>query len=123
MEGADRAHLVDAVQFVLGDIAPLSVEAQGCVGDMRRATFYYPTLIASWENIPGATERVTFHGAHSTLTIGPSDGRLAHRRNFIDCMRTRRAPVSDIETAVRSTSACIEADMALRSLFQLEASS
>jgi predicted dehydrogenase len=124
MVGADRAHLVDAVQFVLGDAVPLSVEAQGSGPDaMRLATFHYPTLIASWENIPAAAEAVTFHGAHATLTVGPSDGRLAHWRNFVDCVRTRRVPVSDIESCVRSTAACLDAELALRSLSKLEVSS
>jgi predicted dehydrogenase len=101
MTGARRVHLIDAVQFAFGEATPLSVAAQGGPGKIRLATFCYPGFVASWEE--GACETVSFHGSHATLTVGREDSRACHWRNFIECVRSRRKPVSDIETAVRST--------------------
>jgi predicted dehydrogenase len=38
-----------------------------------------------------------------------------HWKNFIDCIKSREKPVSDIETCVRSSTACILANLSLRS--------
>jgi Oxidoreductase family, NAD-binding Rossmann fold len=108
MTGGNRVHLIDAVQFAFGEISPLSVVAQGC-GKVRIATLHYAGFIASWED--GPAESVTFHGAHRTLTVGQDEARAAHWRNFMDCVRSRKTPVSDIATSVRSTAI----ELALRS--------
>ncbi len=39
---------------------------------------------------------------------------LPHWRNFIECIRTREQPASDIETCVRSSTACILANLSMR---------
>jgi predicted dehydrogenase len=39
---------------------------------------------------------------------------VPHWKNFLECMKTREKPMSDIETCVRSSSACILANLALR---------
>jgi hypothetical protein len=37
-----------------------------------------------------------------------------HWRNFIECIRTRATPVSDIETCVRSSTACLLGNLSMR---------
>lgn len=44
-----------------------------------------------------------------------NDSHLDHVRNFLDCVKSRRRPVSDIEIGHRSTSACLLGNVALRS--------
>jgi len=39
---------------------------------------------------------------------------VPHWKNFIECIRTRARPVSDIETCVRSSTACILANLSMR---------
>jgi predicted dehydrogenase len=39
---------------------------------------------------------------------------VPHWQNFIDCVRTRATPTSDIETCVRSSTACILANLSMR---------
>mgnify|MGYP000882389215 CR=1 FL=1 len=50
--------------------------------------------------------------------IGPNEIQFPrstdHRRNFLDCVRTRRQPLSPIEAAVRSDTICHQADIAMR---------
>jgi hypothetical protein len=50
--------------------------------------------------------------------FGPRDIRLpvspGHRRNFLDCIRTRTRPVSHLESAVRSDTVCHLDDIAIR---------
>jgi hypothetical protein len=48
------------------------------------------------------------------------DGLLRHVANMLECMRTRKKPQSDIEYAHRSSSACLLANVALRSKERLE---
>jgi hypothetical protein len=42
-------------------------------------------------------------------------GNAEHWENFLDCIRTRRHPISDIETCQRSTAACLLGNIAFRS--------
>ena len=37
-----------------------------------------------------------------------------HWKNFIDCIKSREKPISDIETCVRSSTACILANLSMR---------
>ncbi|MFC2124821.1 Gfo/Idh/MocA family protein [Bacteroidota bacterium] len=50
--------------------------------------------------------------------IGPDEIRLPksndHRRNFLDCVKTRQQPICPIEVAVRSDTVCHQADIAIR---------
>jgi len=39
----------------------------------------------------------------------------AHWANFLECIKTRQKPISDIETCFRTTAACILGNIALRS--------
>ena len=53
-----------------------------------------------------------------TATIGPDEIHLPasnnHRRNFLECVRTRRQPICPVETAVRSDTICHLDDIAIR---------
>ena len=48
------------------------------------------------------------------------DGLLVHVGNMLDCMRTRKMPQTNIEYGHRSSSACLLANVALRSKERLE---
>jgi predicted dehydrogenase len=84
---------------------------------------------------------ITFHGTQGTLFVDrtvcrliPEKGadleaieerarnhmNLAHWANFLECMRTRKKPVCDIEIGHRSTSTCILGNIALRSRTRLD---
>ena len=79
---------------------------------------------------------ILFHGADATLYINreyfeitPESGRNvearrvknenrqgeAHVRNFLDCVKSRQRPTSDIEIGHRSTTTCLLGNVALRS--------
>ncbi|MHC4351742.1 MAG: Gfo/Idh/MocA family protein [Planctomycetota bacterium] len=53
-----------------------------------------------------------------TATIGPNEIRLPrsnnHRRNFIECVKSRRQTICPVETAVRSDTICHMDDIAIR---------
>jgi hypothetical protein len=42
------------------------------------------------------------------------DMNVPHWKNFIECMKSRAKPISEIETCVRSSTACILANLSLR---------
>jgi hypothetical protein len=44
-----------------------------------------------------------------------NDSHLDHVRNFLDCVKSRKRPVSDIEIGHRSTSTCLLGNIAYRS--------
>ena len=54
----------------------------------------------------------------STLTSwqmpSTTGGNFEHWTNFLDCVRTRQRPVSDIEKCQRSTTTCLLGNIALR---------
>ena len=39
---------------------------------------------------------------------------LPHWKNFVECIKSRQQPVADIETCVRSSSACLLANISMR---------
>lgn len=49
-----------------------------------------------------------------------NDAHFAHVRNFLDCVKSRERPISDIEIGHRSTSVCLLGNVALRSKQRLE---
>jgi hypothetical protein len=49
-----------------------------------------------------------------------SSGNANHWANFLECVRTRQRPVSDIEKCFRSTSTCLLGNVALRSRTRLD---
>jgi predicted dehydrogenase len=116
--------------------------------DTLQVTYEYPGYIASWEhrsnNTEGLTSRlmgITFHGNRGTLYVDRSLYRLTpekgsdlepaemkrvtdphplHWANFLECVRTRRRPNSDIENCFRSSAACILGNLSMRAKMRLD---
>ena len=108
-------HLMDILQFAFDEAMPASVTAQGCAPDTMLATFRYPGFVASYECRAGNTYGAAFHGTKATLVVNRETGtNVAHWKNFLECIRTRAKPVSEIETCVRSTATCVLAHTAMR---------
>jgi len=112
--------------------------------DSMLATFQYPKFLASYEsrtcNPTPMFNRgygTSFHGTKATLVVnrdgywimpvgkdaGPvvevTDKEMRpmnepHWRNWLDCIRTRQAPIAEIETCVRSTIPCLLANISMR---------
>ncbi len=111
--------------------------------DTMLATFRYPAFVGSYESrtandfpMYNAGYGTSFHGTEATLMVNrggywifpnakskqpvaETSRELApmnepHWRNFVECVRTRQKPVSDIETCVRTTTTCLLANLALR---------
>ena len=127
------------LQWAFDEAMPVSISAQGAPPYATLATLRYPGFVASYEsratNARGAGHGVSFHGSKATLMVDragcflyPNGGnakpveergrmagsRTAHWRNFLECIRSRRRPVGDIETCVRATTTCLLSDLALR---------
>jgi predicted dehydrogenase len=45
---------------------------------------------------------------------------VPHWRNFLECIKSRQKPTSDIETCVRSTTTCLLANVSMRSKTRLD---
>jgi hypothetical protein len=43
-----------------------------------------------------------------------ADMNVPHWRNFLECIRTRQKPISEIETCVRSSTVCLLANLSMR---------
>jgi len=110
--------------------------------DTLQVTFEYPGFVGSWEHrcnnfdvTLGRQMGVTFHGPRGTLYVDRSLYRLTpekksdlqasemkrgsdphplHWANFLDCVKTRRSPNSDIEKCFRSSTACLLGNIAYR---------
>ncbi len=112
--------------------------------DTLIVTYEYPGFVCTYENrecngqqLEGNGYGITFHGTDATLYINrnyfeitPEKGKKGyeppkvenknnqgqvHARNFLDCMKSRQLPTSDIEIGHRSTSTCLLGNIALRS--------
>jgi predicted dehydrogenase len=116
--------------------------------DTMQVTLEYPGLLASWEHRSNNTEATTsrlmgatFHGTRGTLYVDRTLYRLTpekgsglapaemkrvtdphplHWANFLDCVRSRQRPNSDIETCVGSSAACILGNLSLRTQMRLD---
>jgi predicted dehydrogenase len=116
--------------------------------DTLQVTYEYPNFIATYENRYGNANSmfdkgygILFHGEKGTLfvdrsmyTIYPEKGsaleareekssnnsNMAHWKNFLDCVRTREKPISDIEKCFRSTATCLLGNVALRSKLRID---
>jgi predicted dehydrogenase len=111
--------------------------------DTLVVTFEYPEgFIATYENrlcnadAPlGQGYGTMFHGTEGTLYVNRSFYRIIperrsklqpvevqrsnnanvdHWANFIECIRTRQRPISDVETCYKTTAACILGNISLR---------
>ena len=111
--------------------------------DTMLVTYRYPGFIGSYESrtansypIYDADYGTSFHGTEATLMVN-RDGymllstakdaepvqekdeslkemNVPHWQNFLECIRSRQKPVSDIETCVRSTATCVLANLAMQ---------
>jgi predicted dehydrogenase len=108
--------------------------------DTMQVSYEYPDFLGSWEhrcgNVDGFTSRLMglqFHGSRGTLYVDrngfdltaekgsdlkPEEAKVtahphpAHWANFIECVKSRKRPNSDIETCVRSTATTILGNLA-----------
>ena len=116
--------------------------------DTMQIAFDYSEFLGSWEhrcnNTDGTKARlmgITFHGTRGTLYVDRSlyhvtpekgsdlqesemkrvaDPHPLHWTNFVDCVRTRKRPNSDIETCVRSSESCIFGNVSYRAKIRLD---
>jgi predicted dehydrogenase len=115
--------------------------------DTMMVAFEYPGFLCSWEHRTNNMENanrvmaVTFYGDKGTLYLDRAmfkltpekdsglkpmevkrgiDGHPAHWTNFLDCVRTRKRPNSEIETCVKSTTACLLGNVSVRSKLRLD---
>ncbi len=112
--------------------------------DTMLATFQYPKFMGSYESrtanpTPMFDESygTSFQGAKGALVVNrggykivpaPKSSLLAfedkdktksrmnepHWQNFLDCIKSRQKPISEIETCVRTTISCLLANLSLR---------
>jgi len=111
--------------------------------DTMVATYQYPKFIATYESRTAApaplfeeTYGTAFIGTKASLAVNRSGYRifpaakgaqpivendktksamnLPHWQNFRDCIKTRQRPVAEIETTVRTSTACILSNLAMR---------
>lgn len=105
--------------------------------DTLTVQFSYPGAGIVWEHrqwtnhgIEGRSAAVAFFGDRGTLIVDRGGWKVygrrenltadatelqpAHLRNFIECIRTRRAPAADIETGLLSSSLCHLGNIAYR---------
>jgi predicted dehydrogenase len=111
--------------------------------DTMLVTYRYPGFIGSYESrtandypIYNNTYGTSFHGTKATLMVNrggywifPNEKganpveetnkelsamNVPHWKNFLECIRTREKPISDIETCVRTTATCVLANLSMR---------
>jgi predicted dehydrogenase len=110
--------------------------------DTLQVTYEYPGFIATYENRNANAQSmfnkgggILFHGSEATLFVdrqgyklipegkggepteveATSSGNANHWADFLECVRNRQRPISDIERCFRSTSTCLLGNVALRS--------
>jgi len=116
--------------------------------DTLQVTYEYPGFLASWEHRSNNTEATpsrlmgtTFYGTRGTVYVDRQVMRLTpepksgldplemkrvtdphplHWANFLECVRSRQRPNSDIEKCFRSSAACILGNVALRAKLRLD---
>ena len=110
--------------------------------DTLQATFRYPTFVCTYENreangrpMDGHGYGIMFHGTKATMFLdrggfqifpeGDRNGvplqaeslpasHARHMRNFLDCVKSRSAPVSEMEIGHRSSSTAMLGNIAYR---------
>ena len=111
--------------------------------DTMLATFEYPGFAAIFElkEYNGTGGGITFYGTNGTLFVNRSicqvtpeknsslapfemkranSANLDHWANFLDCMKTRKHPICDIESGYRSSATCMLGNIALRSRMRVD---
>ena len=131
-------HLLDMVQWGIGEDRPVSVQAVGD-GENVDALFEYKGCTVAWQQrhgnayptkaygvrFQGTGGRVTMDAGHfvaEPASLGIPGTRQAgdrgaglcdHHNDFLECIRTRNRPNADIEIAHRSTTTCLLAAIAM----------
>jgi predicted dehydrogenase len=59
-------------------------------------------------------------GTEPVVVRATDSGNVRHWANFLECVKTRQKPASDIEKVARSTSTCLLANVALRSKMRVD---
>lgn len=116
--------------------------------DTLQVTFEYPGFVAVYENRNNNSQSmfeksggILFHGEKGTLFVDREEYRVVpgtdselqpsgmksargtitqHWANFLECIRTREKPASDIEKCQRSTTTCLLGNIALRSKLRVD---
>lgn len=116
--------------------------------DTLQVTYEYPGFICTYENRLGNANSmfkqgygILFHGSKGTLFVDRSryevfpekgsdlqpvevkssnNSNMAHWTNFLDCVKTRQKPISDIEIGHRSTTTALLGNVALRSKMRID---
>jgi predicted dehydrogenase len=116
--------------------------------DTLQVTYEYPGFIATYENREGNGQSmfekgggILFCGDQATMFVdrrefkvipepksgvepiemkSTSSGNKNHWANFLECIKTRQKPTSDIETCQRSTTTCLLGNIALRSKVRVD---
>jgi len=116
--------------------------------DTLQVTYEYPGFLAVYENrdanaqsMFGESGGILFHGTKGTMFLDRSGYRIVpekgstleasemksisggnreHWANFLDCVKTRERPTSDIEKCQHSTTTCLLGNVALRSKLRLD---
>jgi predicted dehydrogenase len=118
------------------------------IADTVQVSLEYPDFVACYENrnnnsesMSGKASGMLFHGTLGTMSLDREGYRITpergsplaetyvkaagsalalHWENFLDCVRTRQKPNSDVEYCNRSTTACHLGIVALRSGMRIE---
>jgi len=114
-----------------------------------QVTYEYPNgMIATYENREANAQSmfnhgygILFHGTEGTLFVDragyqlipekgssleaaeahrSNDSLLEHWQNFLDCVKTRKRPASDIEIGHRSTTTALLGNVSLRSKLRID---
>jgi predicted dehydrogenase len=116
--------------------------------DTLQVTYEYPGFIATYENRLGNSQSmfdqnygILFHGSKGTMFVdrgryeiypekgssleavtvkSSNNSNMAHWANFLDCVKTRQKPISDIEIGHRSTTTALLGNVALRSKLRID---
>ena len=116
--------------------------------DTLQVTYEYPGFLAvyenRWANAQSMFDKgggILFHGTKATLYVdrrgyrivpekdsgvieveesSSNNSNMAHWANFLECVRTREKPISDIEVCQRSTTTCLLGNVALRSKLRID---
>jgi len=117
--------------------------------DTLHVTYEYPGgLLATYENRNASSismfDRgggILFHGSKGTLYVDrgfyevvpepksgldpvkekrSNDSNAAHWANFLDCVKSRGKPASDVETCFRSSATCLLGNVSLRSRLRID---
>ena len=128
--------------------AKLQIKDNRDTPDTLQVTYEYPGFIATYENRVCNAQSffnqgygIAFHGTKATLLVdrahyrvlaekdsgvteveekASNNSNLAHWANFLECIRTRERPASDIEIGHKSTSTAILGNVALRSQLRID---